>query len=158
MTEEKLPTQNQKKYLKIKDSIQDSRVNQILDKLLVGKKLNKEETKYLDKFDYILKLNLKDYSHLSKNVTVEIITSLIDKKIKVICELTDRNGKFNDEIIKLKNEFEDNKCEIYMKKGEICFLSDKFLYNLIYNIKKNYYSLTIQDEYFEKITIDKNED
>ena len=44
MTEEKLLTQNQKKYLKIKDSIQDSRVNQILDKLLVGKKLNKEES------------------------------------------------------------------------------------------------------------------
>jgi hypothetical protein len=31
-------------------------------------------------------------------------------------------------------------------------LHDKFLYNLIYNTKKDEYSLQEQDEYFEKIT------
>ena len=35
--------------------------------------------------------------------------------------------------------------------GEKCKLHDKFLYNIIYNIKKDQYSLEIQDEYFEKI-------
>ena len=155
MTEVK---QNLKKYLVIKDSIQDNRVNQILDKILIGKKLTKEDNSFLNKFDHIINLELKDYSHLSKNMCVDIIENIFSKKIKIICDLTDRNGKFNDEIINVQNKFEDNKCEIYMKKGEICFLYDNFLYNLIYNVTKNYYSLTIQDEYFEKITIDKNED
>ena len=38
-----------------------------------------------------------------------------------------------------------------MIHNEIHKLHDKFLYNLIYNIKRNEYSLEEQDEYFEKI-------
>ena len=34
-------------------------------------------------------------------------------------------------------------------------LHDKFLYNLIYNTKKNEYSLEEQDEYFEKLEKEK---
>jgi hypothetical protein len=155
MTEVK---QNLKKYLVIKDSIQDNRVNQILDKILVGKKLTKEETSFLEKFEHIINLELKDYSHLSKNMCVDIIQNLMSKGIKIICDLTDRNGKINEQISKFENSFEENNCKIFLKSGEIFYLQDNFLYNLIYNVRKNYYSLTIQDEYFEKITIDKNED
>ena len=149
---------NLKKYLIIKDSLQDSRVNQILEKILVGKKLTKEETLFLDRFEYIINLELKDYSHLSKNMCVEIIENLMSKNIKIICDLTDRDGKINEQVINLENNFQENSCKVILKCGEICYLQDNFLYNLIYNVKKNYYSLTIQDEYFEKITIDKNED
>ena len=91
-------------------------------------------------------------------MAVEIIESLLKKNIEIICDLEDRDGKFGDGIVKIKNNFEGNRCEIYLKKGEKCYLEDKFLYNLFYNINKNNYSLTVQDEYFEKITIDKNED
>lgn len=150
--------QNLKKYLVIKDSIQDNRVNHILDKILVGKKLTKEDNSFLDKFDHIIDLELKDYSLLSKNMCVEVIKNLIDKEIKIICDLTDRDGKLNEMILKIENNFEENNCKIILKNGEITYLYDNFLYNLIYNVRKNYYSLTIQDEYFEKITIDKNED
>jgi hypothetical protein len=38
-----------------------------------------------------------------------------------------------------------------MKHEESHKLHDKFLYNLIYSIKKDEYSLEEQDEYFEKI-------
>jgi hypothetical protein len=150
--------ENLKKYLVIKDSIQDNRVNQILEKIIIGKKLTKEDNSFLEKFDHIINLELKDYSHLSKNMCVEIMRGLIDKGIRIICDLTDRNGKLNEVIIKLENNFEENNCKIILKNGEIAYLYDNFLYNLIYNVKKNYYSLTIQDEYFEKITVDKNED
>jgi hypothetical protein len=38
-----------------------------------------------------------------------------------------------------------------MKSGKIKDLHDRYLYNLIYNIKKNQYSLQEHDEYYEKI-------
>ncbi len=158
MTSDKKKTNSLKKYLVLKNSISDSRVNSILDKILVGGKLTKEENSFLDKFDFMINFDLKDYSYISKNMAVEIIESLLKKNIEIICDLEDRDGKFGDGIVKIKNNFEGNRCEIYLKKGEKCYLEDKFLYNLFYNINKNNYSLTIQDEYFEKITIDKNED
>ncbi len=158
MTSDKKKTNSLKKYLVLKNSISDSRVNSILDKILVGGKLTKEENNFLDKFDFMINFDLKDYSYISKNIAVEIIESLLKKNIEIICDLEDRDGKFGDGIVKIKNNFEGNRCEIYLKKGEKCYLEDKFLYNLFYNINKNNYSLTIQDEYFEKITIDKNED
>ncbi len=158
MTSDKKKTNSLKKYLVLKNSISDSRVNSILDKILVGGKLTKEENSFLDKFDFMINFDLKDYSYISKNMAVEIIESLLKKNIEIICDLEDRDGKFGDVIVKIKNNFEGNRCEIYLKKGEKCYLEDKFLYNLFYNINKNNYSLTVQDEYFEKITIDKNED
>lgn len=144
-----------KKYLVAQNTVQDARVNLILDKILIGKKLTKDETLFLEKIDNIINYDLKDYSHLSKNMAVDIIESLMKKDIKIICDLTDRDGKFGDEIISLKNNFEEDKCEIRLKRGNKCCLSDRFLYNLTYNINKNLYSLTEQDEYFEKITIEK---
>lgn len=158
MTSSKKTKESLKKYLVIRNTIQDSTVNIILDKILVGEKLTKEETTFLEKFDLVINYDLKDYSHISKNMAFEIIESILKKDIKVICDLEDRDGKFGDEITKLKNDFEGNRCEIFLRKGEKCYLEDKFLYNLYYNINKNNYSLTVQDEYFEKITIDKNED
>jgi hypothetical protein len=146
-----------KKYQKLRDSFQDIRVNDILDKILFKQKLDKEDNDYLNNFDKILSLDLKDYSHISKNLTYELVQSFLSKNIKVICDLEDRNGKFNDEIISLENNFMSSKCKLFLKHGEECYLEDRFLYNLFYKIKNNHYSLTAQDEYFEKIMIDKDE-
>jgi hypothetical protein len=55
------------------------------------------------------------------------------------------------EIVKIENNFEEETCTIKMIHDESHKLHDKFLYNLIYNIKKDEYSLEEQDEYFEKI-------
>ena len=147
-----------KKYLILRDSVEDERVNQILDKIIRGEKINKGEMSFLEKFESISNSNLKDYSHISKNMIFEIVQGLLIKSISVICDLTDKNGKINDEIFRLENNFEENNCKIFLKRGEFCFLYDNFLYNLIYNVEKSFYSLTIQDEYFEKITVGKNED
>ena len=44
-----------------------------------------------------------------------------------------------------------------MKGEEKHKLQDKFLYNLIYSVKKNEYSLQEHDEYFEKLTVGRDE-
>jgi DNA invertase Pin-like site-specific DNA recombinase len=75
----------------------------------------------------------------------------LDNNKKVICDLHDRDGKIGIQIIEMQNDFERDFSEIKLKDGMILKLEDKFLYNIIYNIKKNLYSLTEQDEYFEKI-------
>lgn len=149
--------QNFKKFLVIRNTVQDEKVNSILDKILLDKKLDKTEVKFLDNLEEILKNDLKDYSHLSKNIVVEVIDSLIKKNIKIICDLTDRDGKIGEEIISIKNNFLENNCFLTLKNSNKIELLDKFLYNLTYSLIKHEYSLTIQDEYFEKIFIDKDE-
>ena len=149
--------QNFKKFLVIRNSIQDDKVNSILDKILLSQKLDKSEIKFLKNLEEILKHDIKDYSHLSKNMTIEILESLLNKKIKVICDLTDRDGKIGQEIISFKNIFLENSCLLTLRNKLEVELLDKFLYNLTYNLNRHEYSLTIQDEYFEKIFIDKDE-
>ena len=45
-----------------------------------------------------------------------------------------------------------------MRGNEKHTLEDRFLYNIIYNIKKDEYSLESQDEYFEKIEANNEND
>lgn len=150
--------QNLKKFLIIQNTIQDEIVNQILDKILIGEKLKKSESNFLKRFDEIIEFDLKDYSYISKNMTVEIIDSLLSKKIQVICDLTDRDGKIGSEIISIDNNFIDNSCELTLKNKSKIELNDRYLYNLTYKLIKHHYSLTTQDEYFEKILINQDED
>lgn len=150
--------ENLKKFLVIQNSIQDEIVNQILDKILSRKKLKASETNFLERFEEIIELEIQDYSHISKNVTVEIIESLLLKKIQVICDLNDRDGKIGSEIISVKNDFLEKTCELSLKNNSKIELSDRFLYNLTYKLVKHHYSLTVQDEYFEKIFKEKDED
>ncbi len=86
---------------------------------------------------------------MSGNAAIEKIEEFLDKKVKVYCEISDRDGKINQliisvDIINLKLIF----------RRESYIMEDKFLYNLIYNMEKNFYSLTVQDEYYEKILLD----
>ena len=64
--------------------------------------------------------------------------------------MSDRDGKIGDLIIKVyKPEH-----KLFLRHGEY-FLGDNMLYNLTYNIKKDEYSLTSQDEYYEEIEVSK---
>ena len=76
---------------------------------------------------------------------------MIERGKRVICDLHDKDGKIGMEIIKIENQFESEKCILTLKKGNTFFIQDKFLYNIIYNLKKDEYSLQEQGEYFEKI-------
>lgn len=143
-----------KKYLVLRTTIKDSETDRILDKIISKIKLTKKEIEFLKRYDEIIDSDLNDYSHLSRMMVFDKITTLLEKKKKVICNIHDRNGKIDDEIISIHNDFEKEICALNLKHGEIANITDKFLYNIFYDIKKDIYSLTVQDEYFEKIIIE----
>ena len=145
------------KYLSLRESIKDDEVNRILEKIIAKEKLSNKEEEFLKRYDNIIESDLKDLSHLSKNMVFDKITKLLENKKKVICDLYDKNGQINDEIISIHNDFEHEECILDLKHGETAKLSDRFLYNIEYDIKKDIYSLKSQDEYFEKISVE-NED
>ena len=126
-----------------------------IDKTMEEKNISMEEFSHLSKFDTLHDSELKDYLYLSKMAVEILIKEFIAKGIKVICNLTDRDGKIGEEILSIESDMDSEFSILKLKNGKFTKLHDKFLYNINFINKKNYYSLTIQDEYFEKIIIDK---
>jgi hypothetical protein len=111
-----------------------------------------------DMIEVVINSSLKkDFMYISKNYTFNKIQELLDNKKVIICDLHDRDGKIGLKIIGITNSFTDDDCIVTMKGGIEHKLLDKFLYNIIYNTKKDEYYLEEQDEYFEKI-LTKDED
>lgn len=136
--------------MKIKRPIYFLKRSLKMDKILnkVSKKIshNKERFSYLsnDLFD-------KDYMMISKNTVFKKVKNLLENDKTVICNLTDRYGKIRQPITDISNNFESDSCQIIMKGDIKHNLYDRYLYNIIYNIKKDRYSLEEHDEYYEKI-------
>jgi hypothetical protein len=144
------------KYYLFKESVKDMELNKIKEKISKRKSLTKRELSFLELYQATSKKeDMKDFLYLSKNTTFSKILELLEKNIKIICNLHDKNGKFGMKIIKIENNFEEETCTVTMEHDEYHKLHDKFLYNLIYNIKKDEYSLEEQDEYFEKLEKEK---
>lgn len=138
------------KHYILGESLKEIEVSRILDKIESDKSLTEREARFFDLYRST-KEDICDYMMLSKNSTYSKIKELIDKGLKIICDLSDRNGKFGLEILDVKNNFEDDKCLIVMKGNEKHHLEDRYLYNIIFNYKKNIYSLQEHGEYYEKI-------
>lgn len=145
------------KYYLFNESVKEMELNKILDKVSNRKSLTARERNFLELYKTTREEDMKDFLYISKNSAFKKISELLEIGKKVICDLHDRNGKIGFEITGIENNFEEDTCTITMKGGEKHQLHDKFLYNLIYSIKKDQYSLQEQDEYFEKIE-SKNED
>lgn len=137
-------------------SVKEMEVNKILRKVFKKKTLTENEKDFIDVYQ-TKESETKDYLYLSKNSAFKKITEILESGKKIICDLHDRNGRIGLEITGIVNNFEEEICTINLKGGEKHNLHDKFLYNLIYNTKKDQYSIEEQDEYFEKITTE-NED
>ena len=150
------------KYSNIRDSIKDDEINNVLDKILDHKDINgkinltKKETIYLNRINSMIDDDIVNLSHLSKNTTFKKISQLLEKNKKVRCDLYDKNGLIDDDIVEIINDFQKDICIIKLKHGDVSQLSDNYLYNINYDIKHDTYSLTIQDEYYEKIEVDDN--
>jgi hypothetical protein len=140
-------------YIDIRESIKEIELNDILDKISKKINISKKEKSFLDNYDSIEDDDIKDQTHLSRQSTFERIEELLNKGKKIICNLYDRNGLIGLEIIKIYNDFENEVCILTFKNGENFKLKDNYLYNIIYNIKKDLYSLEKEDEYFEKIPV-----
>jgi hypothetical protein len=145
------------KYYLFNESVKEMELNKILDKVSNRKSLTVRERNFLELYKTTREEDMKDFLYISKNSAFKKISELLEIGKKVICDLHDRNGKIGLDITGIENNFEEDTCIITMKGDEKHQLHDKFLYNLIYSIKKDEYSLQEQDEYFEKIE-SKNED
>ena len=145
------------KYLSLRESVKDIELNLILDKIHDRITLTKREEDFLSKYDSILESDFREFSGLSKNDAFLKISNLLESKKKVICDLYDKNGRIEDEIISIYNDFEDEKSIISLKHDEKAYLYDRFLYDIKYNFQKDTYSLRSGEEFFEKIHIN-NED
>ena len=139
------------KYYLLGESIKEIQLNRILDKISDKKKLSKKEINFLNLYQDTRVEDMQDFMYLSKNSTYDKVKDLIEKDRIVICDLCDRDGKIGIRVMDIKNKFEDDICTLFLKNGFKFNLEDRFLYNLIYNKKKQLYSLQEQDEYMEKI-------
>ena len=145
------------KYYVLGESIKEIEMNRILEKISKKGKLTKREKEFLNLYNETSKTEDRDFMMLSKNVTCRKIKELIEKQKSIICNLHDRDGKFGLQIVDLVDDHQQETSIIIMKGEEKHKLHDKFLYNIIYNVKKNQYSLEEHDEYFEKLEV-KDED
>jgi len=146
------------KYYLLGESLREIELNRILDKIGKKKKLSERERNFLDLYQSTREDEMKDFMLLSKNATYAKIKDLLENNKKIICNLEDKNGRFGLIITNIDNKFDDESCIISMKGDEKHPLEDRYLYNIIYNTKKDEYSLESQDEYFEKIEANNGED
>lgn len=143
------------KYYLLGKSIKEIQMNKILDKISKKVKLSEKEKRFLDLYNQTTIEDNKDYMMISKNTAYNKVKKMIEIDRIVICNLKDRDGKIGEPIIDIQNDFESESCELTMKSGLKHKLYDRYLYNLIFNIKKRFYSLEEHDEYYEKIEIKK---
>lgn len=134
------------------ESVKDVELNRILDKMSSNKALSDIEKKFLDMYNMYSDDDYKDFSYLTKNDAFDKITDIISNGRKIICDLYEKN-KSGIEIISVYNQFDNDSCFIVLKDNERIELKDSYLYNIIYDIKRDEYSLQSQDQYYEKIPI-----
>jgi hypothetical protein len=140
-------------YLNLRESLKEIELNSILDKIAKRMKLSSGEETFLDTYDNVKEDELKSFAMLSRQSATEKIDTLIESGKKVICNLEDRSGKIGLEIISTENLTDEETTILKLKHSETYKMKDNFLYNLIFDIKKNIYSLEASDEFFEKIPV-----
>lgn len=133
-----------------RESIKDIELNRILDKIDKKEALSNREMRFLELYQFTCEED-RDFMLLSKNSAATKITQLIENGKTVICDLEDRYGRIGLGIIGIENNYENDDCIVKMRGGETHIMKDNLLYNIIFNEKKNKYSLQIHDEYIEKI-------
>lgn len=158
MVTEKMKIKKLIKYYILGESLKEIELNRILDKISRKKKLTERERNFLDLYQTTNEEEMKDLMLLSKNSACNRIGSMIDSGKKVICDLCDRDGRIGLQILEVENDNEEDSCTIRMRGGTIHSLDERFLYNIIYNKKKDSYSLQEHDEYHEKIEAKHGED
>lgn len=140
-------------YYLLGKSLKEIEMDRILDRIHKKIDISSKEKRFLDLYNHTTTYD-RDLMLLSKNTTFSKISELLRMGKRVICDLHDRDGKIGLIITDVKNDIESSTCDIIMKNDKHK-LHDRFLYNLIFNNKKDEYSLQEHDEYFEKIEIEK---
>jgi hypothetical protein len=140
-------------YLNLRESLKEIELNSILDKIAKRMKLTTGEETFLDTYNDVKEDELKSFAMLSRQSAIEKIEEFLESGKKVICNLEDRYGKVGFEIVATENLPDEEMSLLKLKNAEVFKMKDNFLYNLIFDIKKNIYSLEASDEFFEKIPV-----
>lgn len=138
-------------FFNIRESLKETQLDNILDKISSNIKLSQVEQDFLDNYSKTDDDDLMDYKMLSKESTFTKIESLLKDNKKVICNLFDKSGKIGIQIVSIYSEFDSEECTMTLKNREKVNLKDSFLYNIVYNNRKDEYSLEAEDEFYEKI-------
>jgi len=134
----------------LNETVKEVTLNRILDKLSRKKSISDVEKTFLDNYD---EYEGRDWRMISKEELAKIIQNLISKGKRVICNLHDRDGKIGLQVVDVKNNFQDEEFTLLLKGDEKIKLSDRFLYNVVWEVEGNFYSIEEDSEYFEKIPI-----
>lgn len=133
-------------------SLKESKMDEIISKKNKNKELTDRE-KYFYKLYRDTEFIDKDYMMLSLNVAVTKIKKILAYKKHIICNLEDRDGKLGYKILDIS--YDKNDAILKLDKNLTHKMTDKFLYNILFDNKKQKYSLEEHDEYFEEINVDK---
>lgn len=126
--------------------IKNRELNRILDKFSSKGNLSNNEREFIEHYSDLKEIDMQDYSHLSSNIIKSKIANLMESNHLVICNLHDRDGLIGERIVSINDD-------IIQTKNSKIKLKDNVLYNLIYNLECNYYSIEVQDEYYEKLYV-----
>lgn len=143
-------------YFKINESLKEDRLNKILDKTSSGTTLSKTDKDFLDQYDKKTDSDVMDSRMLSRETTFEKIRSLLDENKRVICNINYIESDEN-QIVEIFNNFEQETSILTLSNNKRFKLKDNFLYNIIYNIDKDEYSLEVESEFYEKIPVKNDE-
>jgi len=135
------------------DDVKNIELNRILDKIHSGIVLSEIEKNFLNNFNQNSDDYYREYYYLSKNDLFNRLQKALLNNRKIICNLCDRDGKIGIEIKSAHNVFENESFYLILKNNQKIELTDNYLYNMTYDIKKNEYSIESQDEYHEKIPV-----
>lgn len=149
---------NFKKFIKskINESLKETFLDNILDKISNGLKLSKSEQDFLDNYTEKTDEDIMDFKMLSKESTFKKISDLLNLNKKIICNLYDKNGKIGLEILSIENDYQKEVTILHLEKSEDIILKDNHLYNITYQLKEDEYSLETDGEFYEPLLI-KNE-
>ncbi len=140
------------KYYLLGKSIKEVEVDRILEKVSNKKSLSKKEKGFLNLYNQTTNELCMDFMYLSKNTTCDKISLLLKNSKSIICDLNDRDGKIGLRIMSVDNMYEDDSI-LHLSSGMDFKMEDRYLYNILYDIRKDKYSLQEQGEYYEKITV-----
>ena len=143
-------------YFKINESLKEDRLNKILDKTSSGTTLSKTDKDFLDQYDKKTDSDVMDSRMLSRETTFEKIRSLLDENKRVICNINYIESDEN-QIVEIFNNFEQETSILTLSNNKRFKLKDNFLYNIIYNIDKDEYSLEVESEFYEKVPVKNDE-
>ena len=144
-------------WVNMSESVKDSELNRILDKIGSGDALTPMEQRFLKTFNDNTDEYYQDFEFLTKNDVFDRIKDVLSSGRKVYYDIYNGHDGSENEILSVNNFMDDDECFVILKNDKKVKLKDNYLYNMIYNMKKDEYSLQSQDEFYEKLPV-KNED